>query len=46
MVKKNFPHWVGIVGRVPPAEEIATLLNRDLFLYMGHGTGLEHIPAS
>lgn len=45
-IKQKFSRWTGIVGRVPPLEEIIHFFDRDLYLYMGHGTGFEHIPST
>ena len=45
-LKVNFRTWTGIVGRKPPLQEIAHLFDRDIYLFMGHGTGLEHISSS
>jgi len=35
-----------VVGRVPPLEELIHLFDKDIFLYMGHGSGMQHIPSS
>lgn len=42
-IKENFSNWTGIVGRKPTFREYYNLLDHDAFLYMGHGTGSQHI---
>ncbi|KAM7543148.1 hypothetical protein Aperf_G00000005776 [Anoplocephala perfoliata] len=37
---QNFPKWNGILGRMPqPQEVIEGFVEKDLFVYLGHGNG-------
>ena len=45
-IQTKFSNWTGIVGRKPPLQHLIRLFDRDIYLYMGHGTGLEHISSS
>eukprot|EP00268_Persea_americana_P017925 TRINITY_DN18757_c0_g1_i15.p1 TRINITY_DN18757_c0_g1~~TRINITY_DN18757_c0_g1_i15.p1 ORF type:complete len:389 (+),score=75.84 TRINITY_DN18757_c0_g1_i15:652-1818(+) len=37
--------WEGKAGSVPPTEDLALALqNHDLFIYLGHGSGMQYIP--
>ncbi|MQM00180.1 hypothetical protein Taro_032908, partial [Colocasia esculenta] len=39
--------WEGKAGEAPPTEELADALQKhDLFLYFGHGSGMQYIPGN
>ncbi|KAF6175571.1 hypothetical protein GIB67_012554 [Kingdonia uniflora] len=49
--QKEFEEWFkdqnlkGIAGKVPKVEELASALkDHDLFIYIGHGNGMQYVP--
>lgn len=44
MLNKN--NWRGIVGRKPSEKEFEELLDKEIFLYFGHGGGEKYIRAT
>ena len=43
-ISKDFVNWNGIVSRSPTHQEFLDLLRRQVFLYMGHGSGSQYLP--
>lgn len=35
--------WEGLVGKKPDIAHLQQLVSKDIFLYMGHGTGTGHL---